>query len=140
MDSNIDPLLMETNLESPIVFDVMIGSQINMTLKMEVSGDRQAYDPAIIGSRPVRNLWIAVINQAIEDLFYMPRFTHMQSQYCKDKLKEAMLIRRSARSFLFSNSPMFQQHRTFVFEMAGIALGLNLRQLRKRANEFEAKL
>ena len=87
---------------------------------------------------PERQLWLTVILQAAEDLFFLPKSTNTKSRYAIEKIQKAKNIRKSAYSFLFLNTPLFVEHRRFVFESAGIGL-LEMRALRKKADEFEAE-
>lgn len=85
---------------------------------------------------PEPGLWTAVIGQAVDDLFYNKRGSHgsVKPEF------DARRIRQSAHSFLFSNAPMFQRHRKFVFECTGICPDIVMRDLRKRADDFETSL
>ena len=83
-------------------------------------------------------LWLAVIHQAVEDLFFLPKLTNTKSRYVVEKMRSAKNIRKSAYSFLFLNTPLFVEHRRFVFESAGIGM-LEMGKLRQRADDFEAE-
>ena len=89
-------------------------------------------------SVPGRRVWCAVIHQAVEDLFFLPKLTNTKSRYVVEKMRSAKNIRKSAYNFLFLNAPSFMEHRRLVFENAGIAL-IEMGALRKRANEFETE-
>lgn len=96
----------------------------------------QRYDiPEVI---PEVQLWIAIIQQAVDDLFFLPKFTNTKSPYTIEKMRIAKNIRASAYSFLFVNTPAFAAYRRFVFECAGIGV-LNMSKLRQRADKFETE-
>ena len=87
---------------------------------------------------PERQLWLTVILRATEDLFFLPKLTNTKSCYAIGKTKQAKNIRKSAYSFLFLNTPLFVEHRQFVFENAGVTIP-EMRKLRRRADEFEVE-
>ena len=87
---------------------------------------------------PERRLWQAVVLCAVDDLFLLPKLTDTQSPYAIEKMQQAKNIRKSAYSFLFVNTPLFAEHRQFVFESAGVAMP-EMRELRTKADRFEAE-
>ena len=87
---------------------------------------------------PERQLWLTVILQAAEDLFFLPKSTNTKSRYAIEKIQKAKNIRKSAYSFLFLNTPLFVKYRRLVFENAGVAIP-EMGKLRQRADEFEAE-
>ena len=87
---------------------------------------------------PECQLWLTVILQAAEDLFLLPKLTNTKSRHTIEKMRWAKNIRKSAYNFLFLNTPLFVEHRRFVFENAGVAIP-DMEKLRRRADDFEAE-
>ncbi len=111
---------------------------------LRYGGDEELWlQPCIIDEQrkwmPEQALWAAVIHQAVTDLFWLPKLTDKTAPEAVQRLQGACSIRCSAYSFLFSNLPMFNRHRRWVFESAGIG-DLDLRKLRKQADEFQRSL
>ena len=83
-------------------------------------------------SLPEHKLWAAVVEQAIDDLFYCPKTKDPKG------ILNSMRIRASARHFLFDESPDVSEYRRFVFDSAGLNFDVGPEGLRLLAEEFEA--